>query len=69
VNTTPSFSVTSREVLFDDTFLRAPFHANYDVSPDGSHFLFLKATQEAQVMVVYNWISEMRSKMSGKQQK
>jgi serine/threonine-protein kinase len=63
VSTTPSFSVTSRQVLFDDVYLRAPFHANYDVAPDGSHFLFLKATREAEVMIVYNWFNEVRAKL------
>jgi eukaryotic-like serine/threonine-protein kinase len=68
VSATPSFSVTSRERLFEDSFLRAPFHANYDVSIDGSKLLLLKPTQEAQVMVVYNWIAEVRAKLA-KQEK
>ena len=36
VSTTSSFSVTSRETLFTDDFVRYSLpHANYDVSPDG----------------------------------
>jgi serine/threonine-protein kinase len=63
LTTTPTFAVTSRQTLFDDTFLRAPFHANYDVSPDGEHFLFLKATDNADLIVVHNWISEVRARL------
>jgi Tol biopolymer transport system component len=61
--TSPTFGVTSRQNLFDDTFLRAPFHANYDVSPDGTHFTFLKGTDNAELITVYNWIAEVRKKL------
>jgi serine/threonine-protein kinase len=61
--TAPSFAVTSRQTLFDDTFLRAPFHANYDVTPDGTHFMFLKATDDAELITVYNWIADVRRKL------
>ena len=59
-------SVTSRDKLFSDTFLRAPFHANYDVAPDGSHFLFLKATEEPQLIVAENWLDEVRTRLKTK---
>ena len=40
VVTSPSFAVTSRAALFQDSFARglSP-HANYDISPDGTQFL------------------------------
>ncbi|MGK2933734.1 MAG: protein kinase domain-containing protein [Gemmatimonadaceae bacterium] len=66
VSTSPAFSVVSREVLFRDVFVKAPLpHANYDVSPDGTRLLVLKATEEAQVVVVHNWVAEMRSQLRG----
>jgi hypothetical protein len=35
----------------------------------GKGFLFLKATEEARVTVVYNWLDEVRAQMRGKGQK
>jgi serine/threonine-protein kinase len=66
VSTSGPFTILSREKLFTDTFLRAPFHANYDVAPDGSHFLFLKATEEPQLIVVQNWLDEVRARLKAK---
>jgi Tol biopolymer transport system component len=66
VNTSGSFTVSSREKMFSDVFLRAPFHANFDVAPDGEHFLFLKATEEPQLLVVQNWVDEVRARLKAK---
>ncbi len=66
VSTSPSFSVSSRQLLFRDEFVKSPSpHANYDVTPDGTGFLLLKATQEAQVMIVHNWLAELRPQLQG----
>ncbi|HEX6251329.1 MAG TPA: protein kinase [Gemmatimonadaceae bacterium] len=66
VSLTPTFSVLSREVLFRDDFVKAPLpHANYDVTPDGSHLLLLKATEQAQVVVAHNWREEVRTQLRG----
>ncbi|MGI8619704.1 MAG: protein kinase domain-containing protein [Gemmatimonadaceae bacterium] len=65
VSLTGSFSILSREVLFRDDFVKAPLpHANYDVTPDGSHLLLLKATEQAQVLVVHNWREELRAQLT-----
>ena len=63
VRTTPSFSVVSRDVLFHDRFMRGPYHANYDVMPDGAHLLMLEPTEQAQLMVVHNWADEVRRRL------
>jgi hypothetical protein len=34
------------------------------VSPDGTKFLFLKATAEPEAIVVYNWMDEVRKKLA-----
>jgi serine/threonine-protein kinase len=63
-------SVGSRQVLFADNFLRRSLpHANYDVSPDGRKFLFLKATAEPQATVAYNWMAEVRAKLAAAESK
>jgi hypothetical protein len=65
VVTSPSFAVTSRVPLFDDAFLPAVSpHANYDVAPDGAHYLLLKATQNSQVIVVHNWVADLRARIA-----
>jgi hypothetical protein len=55
-------SVVAREPLFPDTYVRGPYHANYDVAPDGPRLLLLRATDQAQVMIGHNWIDEVRSR-------
>jgi Tol biopolymer transport system component len=59
--------VISRDVLFPDRFMKRSLpHANYDVTPDGRNFLMVQPTQEPEVIVVYNWISELKSKFARK---
>jgi len=64
VTTSPAFAVTGRTELFPDeyVFAQAP-HANYDVSPDGTRFLMVKSAQSPELVVVYGWLSELRSRM------
>jgi hypothetical protein len=59
--------VISRDVLFPDRFMKRSLpHANYDVAADGRSLLMVKATQEPEVVVIYNWISELKSKLARK---
>ena len=64
VTTSPAFAVTGRTELFPDeyVFAQAP-HANYDVAPDGKRFLVVKSAQAPELIVVYGWLSELRSRM------
>jgi serine/threonine-protein kinase len=65
INSSGGLAVTSREVLFADGFVkRALPHANFDVSPNGGKFLFLKAMSEPEAVVVYNWMNEVRGKVA-----
>jgi serine/threonine-protein kinase len=60
--TTPEFEVVGRQELFPDPFVKRSLpHANYDVSPDGSSFLFLRETADKEAVMIYNWISEVRA--------
>ncbi len=60
---TPAFAVTSREELFEGDFVFQAVHAEYDVSPDGAHFLMLKlAGSDVQTIVVQNWLYELRAR-------
>ena len=63
-NTTSGFQVTGRQPLFPDVFVKRSLpHANYDVTRDGSSFLFLQSTAKSDAIVVYNWIAEVRARL------
>jgi serine/threonine-protein kinase len=65
LDTTEEVRVVSRDSLLADVYQYAPNpHANYDVMPDGTHFLLLKAVSEGNMIVVTNWRSVVRSRMA-----
>ena len=66
VRTTPGFSVVAHDTVLTDsyTFATNP-HANYDVFPDGAHFVFLEPDHSSEMVVVANWHSVLRARMAG----
>jgi serine/threonine-protein kinase len=70
VRTTPSFAVLSRDVVLDVTSYNVfpPVHANYDVSPDGKHFLLVRPLDtSAGLVVVHGWKRELTELMRSRQ--
>jgi Tol biopolymer transport system component len=65
VTTVPAFSVTGREVLFEGSYATSANHRNYDVAPDGRGFLMLQPDAAAAVVVVLNWVTELRARIRG----
>jgi Tol biopolymer transport system component len=64
VTTSPTFAVRSQKKLFESDFTELPGHANYDVSPDGKHFLMVRPSISGdQVVVVHNWRTELRERL------
>jgi serine/threonine-protein kinase len=64
VTTGTTFSLGERRVALPGDYLGDPTHANYDVSPDGSQFLMLKAAGvQATPIIVHNWGREFREKL------
>ncbi len=56
----PEFRIVSRTPLFSDVYLFSSVpHANYDVYPDGSGFLALRATEGQRLIVAHNWRIEL----------
>lgn len=56
----------ARDTMFADTYMFATNpHANYDVLPDGAHFVFLEPDQSGEMVVVANWRSVLRARMAG----
>jgi len=61
----PRFGVSSRDTLFQDVYVYATNpHANYDVTPDGTHLLFLKAASEGEMTVIVNWKNVLHARMA-----
>ena len=68
VSTQPTFSAGKPKTLFEGSFVPTPRSlANYDVSPDGQHFLMLKPSEQAQapaqINVVLNWFEELKRRV------
>ncbi len=60
-----TFAVAGRDTVFvDDYVYAANPHPNYDVLPDGEHFLFLKAASEGNMIVAANWGSIIHERMA-----
>jgi serine/threonine-protein kinase len=54
-------AITARDTLFTGEFTTDLWHPNYDVAPDGRSFVMLRPVQEQrQLVMVVNWIEELR---------
>jgi hypothetical protein len=62
VTTGASFSIGTRKVVVTGEYLTDATHASYDVSPDGKFLLLKRAGDEAQTIIVHNWVRELREK-------
>lgn len=65
VQTAPVFRVTQREPFFEDLYFGpgAIDYAEYDVDPRSGRFLMIKTAGEARIVVVVNWVEELRRRM------
>jgi eukaryotic-like serine/threonine-protein kinase len=69
VSTQPGFAASTPRMLFEGRYEHppVPLH-NFDVSPDGQHFLMLKPVDQeqaapTQINVVLNWFEELKQKV------
>ena len=63
--TAPALAVTRRDTLFEDRSAADIYHAEYDVLPDGKHFVVLRpAAESPEIVVVLNWLTELRARMN-----
>jgi hypothetical protein len=53
--------VLARSDLLVGPYRRWPFHASYDVSPDGDRFAMIRPQSEIgqQIVVTVNWTTEL----------
>ena len=67
VQTAPVFRVTDRELLFEDIYGTGgqlpALISQYDVDPRSGRFLMIKNPGEARIVVVVNWVEELRRRM------
>ncbi len=59
-----AFTVSARDTVLNDNFIYAfnP-HPNWDVLPDGNHFLFLESTDAGEMTIIANWHTVLRQQM------
>jgi len=61
LTTAPSFAVTGTRALFQGQYLTDGGTTNYDLAPDGKHFLMLQSVDgQAQAIMIYGWANELR---------
>jgi serine/threonine-protein kinase len=65
----PSVTVVARDTIFDNRLVSGfGYHANYDVAPDGKHFVFISTSESnetAPVILAHDWKYEMLARMRG----
>jgi Tol biopolymer transport system component len=67
IGTTPRFAVTSRRRAINGQFTFLPIHADFDVLPDDESIVaFRPIEQDAQLVMVNNWRSELRARAVAK---
>jgi tRNA A-37 threonylcarbamoyl transferase component Bud32 len=66
IATTPTLRVTSRKALYSAAgIVTANPHANYDVSPDGKHFVLIRSNPSTRVMVIQNLAGMVAKRRAG----
>jgi len=68
LSTTNGLEVVSRTPLFEGIYVTWPYHADYDVAPDGRHFITVRrgeVVRDGQLVTVLNWVTELPQAMGG----
>jgi serine/threonine-protein kinase len=68
LSTAGAVAVTARRVVYEGDVATALVHANYDVAPDGAHYLVPAAMAGAdRTIVVNDWRYELRARTGAKE--
>ncbi|MGI9044610.1 MAG: hypothetical protein ACR2GK_10875 [Gemmatimonadaceae bacterium] len=62
ITTTPEFAVVSRDTLFEAELGNGIVAADYDVTPDGNHFVMARFGSGPPILVL-NWADEVKTKV------
>ena len=58
-----SLSVVNRQPLFQGrVLLESGDEVSYDVHPDGKRFVVIRPAMDPEIVVVLNWVSELRER-------
>jgi len=55
----PEFRVESRTTLFEGDFVQYRWQRQYDVHPDGKHFVMIEDPPGGHIEVILNWFTEL----------
>jgi hypothetical protein len=71
VGTNPGFTAGKPTMLFSGNYARTTPNRNFDVSPDGQHFVMVKPVMEPQLPIttmnlVVNWTEELKARVPTK---
>jgi hypothetical protein len=61
----PDFRVVSRTTLFEGDFIKYRWQRQWDVHPDGEHFVMISDPPGGHLEVVLNWFSELERLFGG----
>jgi Tol biopolymer transport system component len=61
----PEFKVVSRETIFEGDFVQYRWQRQYDVHPDGEHFVMIENPPGSHLEVVLNWFTELNRLVAG----
>ena len=65
ITTDPDFQVAGRRTLFEGSFRQYRWQRQYDVHPDGEHFLMILDPPGGHLEVILNWFEDLKNKASG----
>ncbi len=66
IATDPDFRVAGRRTLFEGSFRQYRWQRQYDVHPDGEHFVMISDPPGGHLEVILNWFEELKNTTSGR---
>jgi serine/threonine-protein kinase len=61
IETEPAFRVLGRESLFEGEYVQYRWSRQYDITPDGEHFVMIKNPPRGDIEVITNWFQELNN--------
>jgi hypothetical protein len=59
IETQPEVRVLSRKDLFSGSYVQYRWYRQYDVMPDGDHFLMILNPPRGNIEVITNWFPQL----------
>jgi len=65
ITTVPMFRVAGRRTLFEGSFRQYRWQRQYDVHPDGEHFVMILDPPGGHLEVILNWFEDLKNSAAG----